>query len=64
MVEVFLAVTLCVLSLQASDQRVKSLEANIEVERAAHLESKISSEVIQVTSTHKQIRTHTFQTLK
>ncbi|XP_060887087.1 coiled-coil domain-containing protein 171-like isoform X2 [Labrus mixtus] len=30
------------------DQRVKSLELNIEVERAAHLESKINSEIIQV----------------
>ncbi|XP_065806347.1 coiled-coil domain-containing protein 171-like isoform X4 [Labrus bergylta] len=30
------------------DQRVKSLELNIEVERAAHLESKINTDIIQV----------------
>ncbi|KAJ8008572.1 hypothetical protein DPEC_G00106280 [Dallia pectoralis] len=34
--------------LEASLQRVKSLEANIESERAAHLESKFNSEIIQL----------------
>ena len=44
----------CVVSPQASDQRVRSLESNIEAERAAHLESKFNSELIQVifTSSH------------
>ncbi|XP_068612228.1 coiled-coil domain-containing protein 171 [Brachionichthys hirsutus] len=34
--------------MEASDQRVKSLEASIEETRAAHLESKFNSEVIQL----------------
>ncbi|XP_034424677.1 coiled-coil domain-containing protein 171-like [Hippoglossus hippoglossus] len=33
---------------EASDQRVRSLESNIEAERAAHLESKFNSELIQL----------------
>ena len=36
--------------LQVSDQRVKSLESSVEAERAAHLESKFNSEIIQVTN--------------
>ncbi|XP_075714901.1 coiled-coil domain-containing protein 171 [Rhinoderma darwinii] len=34
--------------LEASNQRVKRLEGNIEAERAAHLESKFNSEIIQL----------------
>ncbi|KAL0970570.1 hypothetical protein UPYG_G00243850 [Umbra pygmaea] len=34
--------------LEATLQRVKNLEANIESERAAHLESKFNSEIIQL----------------
>ncbi|XP_054457563.1 coiled-coil domain-containing protein 171-like [Anoplopoma fimbria] len=33
---------------EASDQRVKSLEASVEAERAAHLESKFNSEIVQL----------------
>ncbi|XP_070711254.1 coiled-coil domain-containing protein 171 [Pempheris klunzingeri] len=33
---------------ELSDQRVKSLESSIEAERAAHLESKFNSEIIQL----------------
>ncbi|XP_067379209.1 coiled-coil domain-containing protein 171-like isoform X1 [Channa argus] len=33
---------------ELSDQRIKSLEASIEVERAAHLEFKFNSEVLQL----------------
>ncbi|XP_048384178.2 coiled-coil domain-containing protein 171-like isoform X2 [Stegostoma tigrinum] len=34
--------------LEVSQQRVKTLEENIEAERAAHLESKFNSEIIQL----------------
>ncbi|XP_063770260.1 coiled-coil domain-containing protein 171 isoform X2 [Pseudophryne corroboree] len=34
--------------LEAANQRVKTLEGNIEAERAAHLESKFNSEIIQL----------------
>ncbi|XP_069780569.1 coiled-coil domain-containing protein 171 isoform X2 [Narcine bancroftii] len=34
--------------LEASQQRVKTTEVNIEAERAAHLESKFNSEIIQL----------------
>ncbi|KAM6949247.1 coiled-coil domain-containing protein 171 [Aplochiton taeniatus] len=34
--------------LEAAQQRVKSLESNIESERSAHLESKFNSEIIQL----------------
>ncbi|XP_075066976.1 coiled-coil domain-containing protein 171 isoform X2 [Mixophyes fleayi] len=34
--------------LEAANQRVKNLEENIEAERAAHLESKFNSEIIQL----------------
>uniref|UniRef100_A0A4W6ERL4 Coiled-coil domain containing 171 n=2 Tax=Lates calcarifer TaxID=8187 RepID=A0A4W6ERL4_LATCA len=33
---------------EASDQRVRSLESSIEAERAAHLESKFNSEIVQL----------------
>ncbi|XP_023270280.1 coiled-coil domain-containing protein 171 [Seriola lalandi dorsalis] len=33
---------------EVSDQRVRSLEASVEAERAAHLESKFNSEIIQL----------------
>lgn len=33
---------------QAATVRIKKLEENIEAERAAHLESKFNSEIIQV----------------
>ncbi|XP_051250965.1 coiled-coil domain-containing protein 171 isoform X2 [Dicentrarchus labrax] len=33
---------------ELSDQRVKSLESSIEAERAAHLESKFNSEIVQL----------------
>ncbi|KAM7366641.1 hypothetical protein PAMP_016062 [Pampus punctatissimus] len=33
---------------EVSDQRVESLQSNIEAERAAHLESKFNSEIIQL----------------
>lgn len=33
---------------QATTLRVRKLEENIEAERAAHLESKFNSEIIQV----------------
>ncbi|KAG8455058.1 hypothetical protein GDO86_001324, partial [Hymenochirus boettgeri] len=36
------------LELQEADQKMKHLEKNVEAERAAHLESKFSSEVIQL----------------
>ncbi|KAM4807949.1 coiled-coil domain-containing protein 171 [Rhinophrynus dorsalis] len=36
------------LELETANQRVKQLEENIEAERAAHLESKFNSEVIQL----------------
>ena len=42
-------VTVCALCVQLSDQKVKSLESSIEAERAAHLETKFHSEVVQVT---------------
>lgn len=44
------------LSAQVSDQRMKSLQVNMETERASHLETKFNSEVLQV-STHTH--THT-----
>ncbi|KAM4611657.1 coiled-coil domain-containing protein 171 [Polymixia lowei] len=34
--------------LELSEQKVKSLQSNIEAERAAHLESKFNSEIIQL----------------
>ncbi|XP_056156773.1 coiled-coil domain-containing protein 171-like [Lampris incognitus] len=34
--------------LELSEQKVKTLESNIEAERAAHLESKFNSEIIQL----------------
>ena len=43
---------------QSSDQRVKSLQSNVEAERSAHLETKFNSEIIQVTHTHTHARTH------
>lgn len=42
----------CLMSLQLSDQRVKSLESSVEAERATHRESKFKSELIQVTRAH------------
>ena len=33
---------------QSALDRVKTLESNIEAERAAHLESKFNSEIVQV----------------
>uniref|UniRef100_A0A669B9V3 Uncharacterized protein n=1 Tax=Oreochromis niloticus TaxID=8128 RepID=A0A669B9V3_ORENI len=36
------------------EQRVKSLQSNIEAERGAHLETKFNSEIIQVTNTQSQ----------
>lgn len=37
--------------LQVSDQRVRTLESNMEAERAAHLESKFNQELMQVENT-------------
>lgn len=34
--------------MQVSDQRMKSLEANMEAERATHLETKFNTEVLQM----------------
>lgn len=34
--------------MQVSDQRMKSLEANMEAERVTHLETKFNTEVLQV----------------
>lgn len=45
---------MCVFSLQLLEQRVKSLQSNIEAERGAHLETKFNSEIIQVTNTQSQ----------
>lgn len=42
---------MCVFSLQLLEQRVKSLQSNIEAERGAHLETKFNSEIVQVTNT-------------
>lgn len=39
---------MCVFSLQLLEQRVKSLQSNIEAERGAHLETKFNSEIVQV----------------
>uniref|UniRef100_A0A667WDF3 Uncharacterized protein n=1 Tax=Myripristis murdjan TaxID=586833 RepID=A0A667WDF3_9TELE len=44
---------------EVSEERVKSLQSGIEAERAAHLESKFNSEIIQVTHTHTHTHTHT-----
>lgn len=41
---------MCVFSLQLLEQRVKSLQSNIEAERGAHLETKFNSEIVQVTN--------------
>uniref|UniRef100_A0A3Q0RRN9 Coiled-coil domain containing 171 n=1 Tax=Amphilophus citrinellus TaxID=61819 RepID=A0A3Q0RRN9_AMPCI len=39
---------MCDFSLQLLEQRVKSLQLNIEAERAAHLETKFNSEIVQL----------------
>ncbi|XP_042072606.1 coiled-coil domain-containing protein 171 [Haplochromis burtoni] len=39
---------MCVFSLQLLEQRVKSLQSNIEAERGAHLETKFNSEIVQL----------------
>lgn len=45
---------MCVFSLQLLEQRVKSLQSNIEAERGAHLETKFNSEIVQVTNSQSR----------
>ena len=46
--------------LQTAVSRVKTLEESIEAERAAHLESKFNSEIIQVAASCHSLTTDTF----